>query len=108
MQRLCGLDSVGHDYGIDVEHELGQRIVDPSERISQLKIDRSVPATAGRSWVVPGAALAILGVAVVWFKVSGLFALSNEEFRLSDSLEESEDMKTSLKSFPSGTNLWRL
>ncbi len=42
-------------------------MVDPSERISQLKIDRSVPATAGRSWVLPGAALAILGVAVVWW-----------------------------------------
>jgi RND family efflux transporter MFP subunit len=40
-------------------------MADPSERINQLKIDRSTPAEAGRSWVLPGAVLAILGVAVV-------------------------------------------
>jgi RND family efflux transporter MFP subunit len=39
-------------------------MADPSERINQLKIDRSTPAAAGRSWVLPGAILAILGVAV--------------------------------------------
>lgn len=48
-------------------HEARRRTVDPSEKISQLKIDRSVPAPAGRSWLLPGAAIAIVGVAVVWW-----------------------------------------
>lgn len=42
-------------------------MADPSERISQLKIDRSAPAAAGRNWLLPGAALAIAGVAIVWW-----------------------------------------
>ena len=42
-------------------------MADPTEKIDQLKIDRSVPATAGRSWLLPGAAFAILGVALVWW-----------------------------------------
>jgi len=40
-------------------------MVDPSEKIGQLKIDRSAPATSGRSWLLPVAALTILGVAIV-------------------------------------------
>ena len=42
-------------------------MADPTEKLGQLKIDRSVAATAGRSWLLPGVALAILGVAVVWW-----------------------------------------
>lgn len=42
-------------------------MVDPSERISQLKIDRSVPAATGRSWLLPAAALAIVAAATVWW-----------------------------------------
>lgn len=37
-------------------------MADPSERISQLKIDRSAPAPAERSWLLPGT---IVGIAVL-------------------------------------------
>jgi len=42
-------------------------MVDPSERISQLKIDRSAPAAAERSLLLPGLALAVVGAVVVWW-----------------------------------------
>jgi RND family efflux transporter MFP subunit len=42
-------------------------MADPSERISQLKIDRSAPAAAGRGKLLPVALLAILAAAVVWW-----------------------------------------
>lgn len=42
-------------------------MADPSERISQLKIDRSAPAPAGRSWLLPGIALAVVGIAIIWW-----------------------------------------
>jgi len=40
-------------------------MADPSQKIEQLKIDRSAPASAGFGWLLPGGALAILGVAAV-------------------------------------------
>ena len=42
-------------------------MADPSDRISQLKIDRSAPAPAGRSWLLRGAVLVAIGVAMVWW-----------------------------------------
>jgi RND family efflux transporter MFP subunit len=39
-------------------------MADPADKISQLKIDRSAPVAAKRSWLWPGAALAIIGVIV--------------------------------------------
>lgn len=41
--------------------------MDPSERISQLKIDRSAPAAAGRSRLLPGAVLGVTGVGILWW-----------------------------------------
>jgi RND family efflux transporter MFP subunit len=38
-------------------------MADASEKISQLKIDRTTPVANRRSWLLPGAALAIVGVA---------------------------------------------
>lgn len=46
-------------------------MAEPADRISQLKIDRSAPAPAGRSWLLPGAAVAAIGVAVVWWTFFG-------------------------------------
>ena len=40
------------------------QMTDPSEKISQLKIDRGSPDSAGRSWLGPGAAIAIIGAAI--------------------------------------------
>jgi RND family efflux transporter MFP subunit len=37
-------------------------MADPADKISQLKIDRSTPAAAGRSWLWPGALLAAMGI----------------------------------------------
>ena len=43
-------------------------MADASEKISQLKIDRTTPVANRRSWLLPGAALAIVGVAFAgWF-----------------------------------------
>jgi RND family efflux transporter MFP subunit len=42
-------------------------MADPSERISQLKIDRSAPAAAGRGKLLFVALLAIFAAAVVWW-----------------------------------------
>lgn len=42
-------------------------MVDPADKISQLQIDRSAPAPVERSWLLPGAALAITGIALVWW-----------------------------------------
>lgn len=43
-------------------------MADPSNRISQLKIDRSEPATAERSWLLPGLVIIAAVAAVVgWF-----------------------------------------
>ena len=39
----------------------------PSEKISQLKIDRSAPAPETRSWLLPGMALAVGAIGIVWF-----------------------------------------
>lgn len=47
-------------------------MANPSERISQLKIDRTTPATTGRNWFLPGAAIAIVVVAVGWWVVNNL------------------------------------
>ena len=41
--------------------------MDQSERISQLKIDRSAPATDGRGRRLPWVVLAVLGAAVLWW-----------------------------------------
>jgi RND family efflux transporter MFP subunit len=47
-------------------------MADPADKISQLKIDRSAPVAAKRSWLWPGAALAIIGVIVIgWLFFSG-------------------------------------
>jgi len=46
-------------------------MADPADRISQLKIDRSAPATAERSWLLPGIIVAVIGAIVVaWVFVS--------------------------------------
>jgi len=42
-------------------------MADPSERISQLKIDRSAPAPAERSWLLPGIAMAVVVLALLWW-----------------------------------------
>lgn len=42
-------------------------MADPSERISQLKIDRSAPAKAERSLLLPGLALAVVAAGLVWW-----------------------------------------
>lgn len=42
-------------------------MADPADRISQLKIDRSAPAAAQRSWLLPGAIVAILGIVIIWW-----------------------------------------
>jgi RND family efflux transporter MFP subunit len=46
-------------------------MADPADKISQLKIDRSAPAAAGRSWLLPGAALAIVGIIVIGWMFFG-------------------------------------
>ena len=46
-------------------------MADPVDKISQLKIDRSAPASAGRSWLLPGAALAIVGIIVIGWMFFG-------------------------------------
>lgn len=47
-------------------------MLNPSEKISQLKIDRGTPAVAKRSWLLPGAALTIAGIAMVLWLLLGL------------------------------------
>lgn len=42
-------------------------MADASERISQLKIDRNAHEAAGRSWLLPGTALAIVIVVIGWW-----------------------------------------
>jgi RND family efflux transporter MFP subunit len=42
-------------------------MADPSERISQLKIDRSAPAKPERSLLLPGLVLAVVAVGIVWW-----------------------------------------
>lgn len=44
---------------------------DPSEKISQLRIDRAAPLPASRSWLIPGAALAVIGLALAWWVFFG-------------------------------------
>jgi RND family efflux transporter MFP subunit len=41
-------------------------MADPSERISQLKIDRNAPVPSERSWLLPGVALAVVVSAIGW------------------------------------------
>jgi len=40
-------------------------MADPADRISQLKIDRSAPPSAGRSWLLPGIVLAAAGIGIL-------------------------------------------
>ena len=42
-------------------------MADPSERISQLKIDRSAAMPAERSWLLPGAIVAVLALVLAWW-----------------------------------------
>ncbi len=42
-------------------------MADPSERISQLKIDRSAATPVERNWLVPGAIVAVLVLALGWW-----------------------------------------
>ena len=46
-------------------------MADPADRISQLKIDRSVPASTGRSWLLLGAVLAVVAIIAVWWVFFG-------------------------------------
>lgn len=46
-------------------------MADPSERISQLKIDRSAPATKERSWLLPGLTILVLAAALLWWLFVG-------------------------------------
>jgi RND family efflux transporter MFP subunit len=40
-------------------------MADPADKISQLKIDRSAPASAERSWLLPAVVLGVVGIAVL-------------------------------------------
>jgi RND family efflux transporter MFP subunit len=42
-------------------------MADPADKISQLKIDRTEPVAPKRSWLWPGAALAIVGAIAIWW-----------------------------------------
>ena len=42
-------------------------MADASERISQLKIDRSSPPPARRSWLVPGIAVLAIAIGAAWW-----------------------------------------
>ncbi len=42
-------------------------MADPSERISQLKIDRSTATPVERSWLLPGAIIAVLALVLAWW-----------------------------------------
>ena len=42
-------------------------MADPADKISQLKIDRSMPAAAERRWLLPVIIVTIAGVIVVWW-----------------------------------------
>lgn len=44
---------------------------DPSEKINQLKIDRSVPVSKSRSWVLPSAGLAAIILVVAGWMLLG-------------------------------------
>ncbi len=46
-------------------------LADPSQSISQLKIDRGTPPPAGRRWLLPAVAAAVAVLALVWWLVSG-------------------------------------
>lgn len=46
-------------------------MADPADKISQLKIDRSAPAASGRSWLFPGAAIAVVGFVAIWWLFFG-------------------------------------
>ncbi|MDH3305655.1 MAG: efflux RND transporter periplasmic adaptor subunit [Gammaproteobacteria bacterium] len=46
-------------------------MADPADKISQLKIDRSTPAAAGRSWLLPGAVLATMGIILIGWMFFG-------------------------------------
>jgi RND family efflux transporter MFP subunit len=42
-------------------------MADPADKISQLKIDRSVPAATERRWLLPGIVVTIAGAIMVWW-----------------------------------------
>lgn len=42
-------------------------MADSADKISQLKIDRNAPASTGRGWVWLSAALAVVGIIVIWW-----------------------------------------
>ncbi len=42
-------------------------MADPADKISQLKIDRSMPAAAERRWLLPGIIVTIVGAVAVWW-----------------------------------------
>lgn len=46
-------------------------MADPADKISQLKIDRSTPAAAGRSWLLPAGVLATVGIVVIGWMFFG-------------------------------------
>ena len=46
-------------------------MADPADKISQLKIDRSMPPTAERRWLLPGIIVTIAGAIVVWWVFFG-------------------------------------
>ncbi len=51
-------------------------MADTADKISQLKIERGAPAASGRSWLIPGALLAIAGGIVVWWLFFSAFSSS--------------------------------
>jgi len=42
-------------------------MADSSERISQLKIDRSAAPQAGRNWLLPTVVLILAGAGILWW-----------------------------------------
>jgi len=42
-------------------------MADPADKISQLKIDRSMPAAAERRWLLPGIIVTIAGAIAIWW-----------------------------------------
>lgn len=50
--------------------EAGLKMADPSDRISELKIDRSAPAASARGWLWAALALLLAGGVIAWWLVA--------------------------------------
>lgn len=57
-----------------IGREAGLKMADPSDRISELKIDRSAPAAASRGWLWAVLALLVVGGVLAWWLATGASA----------------------------------